>query len=170
MHNESTFRTLLLLLTLSIYAIRLWHVIRVTKENARQRTSATLSTVVMTSWFISLLAYASGFAWFDHHLPFPDLIRWIGAACMFISFPLALWFWMRDTIADYFGSRIALSGAYDLVVGDEHQLWLDPVYATFIVCALGAIMLSANGVVLPMSIAAIIAMTMCMKRESRQLA
>lgn len=164
MGNETYFRIYLLVLTLAIYSVRLWYR---HASRAHQPTQAPLpmaTTLVMGIWFASLLMYSLGVDWFDYRLPASTPVRWLGFACMAATLPLFIWVRSYDRIADYFLSRIWSTAARH-VQPERDELLFNPVYATFCLCAVGTILLSASGIILLTSTMAIAAMGMGMKRQ-----
>ena len=118
-------------------------------------------------WASSLIAYLSGFEWFDVRVPLPYWVRCAGISLMILCLPLSIW--VYRTLGVHFSTRLQLLKDHQLVDTGPYRFVRHPMYSTFFLCAVAASLASANPIVGIASIGMIMALSLRIKREETML-
>lgn len=163
MSNEVVFRAVLAVLTVMLYYNR--HLAH-GRRPPRKRPLGGLETcviVVPTLWTISLVLYVLGFEWFDYSVPLPLWLRWVGVVVMALCLPLSSLVYRK--LGAHSSKSLEVQKNHRLVTDGAYRYVRHPVYATLILCAVGACLVTANLVVSAMAAAVALVLWLRIKKE-----
>jgi protein-S-isoprenylcysteine O-methyltransferase Ste14 len=123
--------------------------------------------VAASLWTASLIGYVFGLSRFGVHTFVPGWVRWSGIACMTLCIPLSKW--VYRTLGVHFSTKLQLLTDHRLVESGPYRFVRHPMYSTFILCAIGAGLASADLSVLVTGAATATAMVFRIKKEERML-
>lgn len=136
-------------------------------DKTENKSDMAVIIAFMPLWAISVMIYPFGFDWFNWSIETPSWFRWFGIFLMTISFPLSVQVFL--TLGENFSPKLEVFENHQIVSHGPYKFVRHPMYAVFILCAIGSSMASANLFVTISSIGASTALILRIRHEEAML-
>lgn len=162
----------LVILLSGVQFVTRWYASRLMRQQPRGVETAeargdNVVFVFMPLWAISVMIYPFDFAWFDVSIGSPAWMRWLGITLMTLSLPPSVQIF--QALGENFSPRLELFEDHQFVTKGPYRFVRHPMYAVFILCAVGSSLASANLFVVGASIGASLVLVTRIKREEKML-
>ena len=150
MNSDLIFRILLGLIFVATIAIRRYYERRsaaiARTELAQDRDNPreiTLLSLILTLVNLAIIVYLINPDWLAwSRLPFPDWLRWLGAALGVLG--VALLLWTHRTLDKNFFGGVKLRQGHSLVTGGPYRRVRHPMYTALFLIGVGYLLLSSS--------------------------
>ena len=130
--------------------------------------TAAVRVVRSISLVAFLVLYAINPPWFGVlSLPFPDWLRWTGAALGIVS--LALYAWSRDTLGNEWSSPLRLREKHHLATAGPYARIRHPIYLALICFMTGIALVTAHGFLVALLVVSVVDLALRIPKEEQML-
>ncbi len=145
MQEDIVFRAILTVLAIALFLNHRYHGTQFEKSKKVVGVIEVGLPIAASVWTISLILYIIGFKWFAFTMPIASGVRWVGVAAMTSCIPLSVW--VYRTLGAHFSMKLQLLDHHQLVNSGAYRYVRHPMYATFFLCAIATILITAHYVV-----------------------
>jgi protein-S-isoprenylcysteine O-methyltransferase Ste14 len=162
MGHEMMFRIVLAILVVVSYFPRFMHKRSLPKGDNQGGPMVILARL----WAAIVLVYIMGFV-SAARVALPEGARWMGAALILLCAVLSQW--IHKTLGIHFSTGLKIRDFHQLIRSGPYHFVRHPMYVTFFLCALGVSLVSANFVVMSMSLIVALLFFARIEREEAML-
>lgn len=164
MEEEEVFRTIVILLWICLFAIRMYYAARLRRGGDRVSVEGRalelegpwvyLARVLLfSSLVVALVVYTIGPQWMGLFLlPFPSWLRWAGAILGLLCLPLLVW--VQHTLGRHWSTDLQMRERHLLVTAGPYRWVRHPMYSVVFMFLSASCLVSANWLFLAGSAAA----------------
>lgn len=126
-------------------------------------------SIIILGYFASIILYLVGLPWFawSQISDFPEFFRWIGVLLALISIPF-LW-WIHRTLDRQYSACLQIKESHSLIKVGPYARVRHPMYTVLSMFSFGVSLLTANFVMIGLSILILIQFPFVARKEERML-